>query len=99
MKKHQYSIRTALWRYKAHAAWHFLTIGKKKAAEIKELYGHERRGWGSLPVTVTLGSSTWKTSIFPTTEGEYILPVKKSVRANEGIGDGDRVSFTFIIRT
>lgn len=52
------------------------------------------KGWGSIPVTVTLGKSTWKTSIFPDKKaGTYLLPLKAAVRKKEGVGAGDKVRF------
>jgi len=38
---------------------------------------------------VTVGSSTWNTSIFPDTKSEsFLLPVKKAVRVAEDLDDG-----------
>jgi hypothetical protein len=45
--------------------WHFITLPVKHAATIKALLRSPRPGWGSLSVTATIGSSSWKTSIFP----------------------------------
>jgi hypothetical protein len=43
-------------------------------------------------VKVTIGSSTWSTSVFPDAKrGTFVLPVKKPVRQAEGIEAGDRV--------
>jgi hypothetical protein len=51
-----------------------------------------RRGFGSVRVRVTVGATTWNTSIFPDTKSEsYVLPVKKAVRSSEGLGDGSSV--------
>ena len=37
-----------------------------------------------------IGSSQWATSVFPDgARGTYVLPVKKSVRAAEGLDAGD----------
>ncbi|MGR9921960.1 DUF1905 domain-containing protein [Escherichia coli] len=32
-----------------------------------------------------MGSSTWRTSVFPQSTGEYVLPLKRAVRDREGI--------------
>jgi hypothetical protein len=38
---------------------------------------------------VTIGSSRWRTSIFPDKQrATYVLPVKKAVRAAEGLAHG-----------
>jgi hypothetical protein len=50
-----------------------------------------RRGFGSVKVAVTVGSSTWKTSLFPQKSGGWFLPIKKPVRLGEGLDYGDVV--------
>jgi hypothetical protein len=50
-----------------------------------------RRGFGSVKVAVTVGSSTWKTSLFPQKSGGWFLPIKKPVRLAEGLDYGDVV--------
>jgi hypothetical protein len=51
----------------------------------------KRRGFGSVKVTVTLGDSTWQTSLFPNNDGSWFLPIKKPVRVAEGLADGDEI--------
>ena len=92
-------MRAKLWRYPGKAGWCFLTLSKKKAAEIKKKFGVRARGWGSLPVKVTIGDTSWKTSIFPDKRsGSYLLPVKAAVRKKEGIEEGDMVSFELEVK-
>ena len=52
----------------------------------------KRRGFGSVKVTVTLGESTWQTSLFPNKDGSWFLPVKKPVRVAEGLVEGEEVA-------
>lgn len=81
------------------ASWHFLGIDKKPSAEIKKSFVGLTKGFGSLPVEVTLGQTTWKTSIFPDAKnGTYLLPLKASIRKAEDIYNKDMVSFTLKIR-
>ncbi|MFC1733311.1 DUF1905 domain-containing protein, partial [candidate division KSB1 bacterium] len=48
--------------------------------------------FGSVPVEVTVGGTTWETSVFPNSkDGTYILPVKAPVRRKEGIYEGDKI--------
>ncbi len=94
--KFMFHIKTKLWRYQADtAAWHFLTIDEEMAKKIKSVPLPKKRGWGSIRVQVTIGETTWTTSIFPTKEGEYVLPVKAAVRKREQITDGDLVLASF----
>jgi hypothetical protein len=88
-----YNITTEVWLYPGKAGWHFVTIPKKESEEIKARFGKHRVGWGSVPVTITLGKSIWKTSIFPDKKaGGYLLPLKADVRKKEGFGAGDMIS-------
>ena len=42
----------------------------------------------------TIGTSTWTTSIFPGSQGGYVLPVKRPVRVAEGLDAGDMATVT-----
>ena len=51
-----------------------------------------RRGFGSVRVDVTVGATSWRTSIFPDSKtGTYLVPVKKAVRVAEHLEPGDEV--------
>ena len=99
MAKQIYKCRAELWIYPSEvAAWHFVTIPKKIGKELKTKYGAQKRGWGSLPVEVTIGKTTWKTSVFPDKRVEsYIMPIKEVVRRTEGLVAGKMISFSFCI--
>ena len=58
-----------------------------------------KRGWGSLPVSVSIGQTTWKTSIFPDKKaGAYLFPLKNEVRKKENVKRGDIISLILEIR-
>jgi len=89
-----------LWRWTtpaAPAAWHFVTIdgaageALSATALMQRLERGRRAGFGSLKVRVTIGGSSFATSVFPSKELGWLLPVKASVRKAEGIADGDVV--------
>ncbi len=91
-----YKTKTKLWIWSGEkGSWHFLTINKTLSAKIKKGYKQKRRGFGSIRVMVTIGETTWPTSIFPTKEGEFVLPVKASVRKKEKLKDGKIVNLRF----
>lgn len=76
------------------SAWRFLTLPKKESGQIKKLFGDMAKGWGSLPVQVMVGKTTWTTSIFPDKKAEaYLLPLKAEVRKKEKILDNQSVKF------
>lgn len=81
------------------ANWHFLPITKKVGLEIKEKFGKNAKGFGSLPVHVTIGGSVWTTSIFPDRHsGSYLLPVKAKIRKAEDIEAGEKVKFSIKVK-
>lgn len=96
MKAQVFTLTEKLWLYPGEQGnWHFLIISKKVGREIKERYGKNARGFGSLPVEVSIGETTWQTSIFPDRQaGTYLLPVKAKVRRAEDIFEGEAVTFS-----
>lgn len=95
MKKQKYKLKGKVFLWSGDkAAWHFLGIDKGPASEIRKNFGGIAKGFGSLPVQVTIGKTAWKTSIFPDSKnGTYLLPLKASVRKAEAIYAGDEVTF------
>ena len=79
-------VRTKLYRYTSDkTSWYFMDVSVKK---VEQMLGHaipKRRGWGQIPVRITIGDTTWKTSLFPSKEVGYLFPIKKSVRVAEGL--------------
>jgi hypothetical protein len=83
-----------VWRHEGEAGWYFLTLPAEVADEIEDL-PEPGRGFGSRRVEVTIGATTWCTSVFPSAEHRsFVLPVKKAVRTAEGLDDDARVRVT-----
>ena len=79
-----------LWDARQSDSWTFVSLPEEASAEIRELAGVIPRGFGSVRVTVTIGTTSWKTSIFPDAKaGVYVLPLKKAVRKAEKVEAGD----------
>lgn len=94
-----FEFTAEVWRWEQQAAWHFVSLPADVADEIEAGAGQRAGGFGSVPVTVTIGGSTWRTSVFPDRRrATYVLPVKQAVRAAEGIGAGDAVAVTLTVR-
>jgi hypothetical protein len=88
-----------LWRWttpSAPAAWFFITIDGEAGealsatALMRRLEGMAK-GFGSLKVMATIGETRFSTSVFPSKELGWMLPVKASVRKAEGLGEGGAV--------
>ena len=86
----QVQFTAELWAHRGDpGGWHFVTLPLDAADEVRDEAG-PRAGFGSIRVSVTLGETTWQTSLFPEgAGGSMVLPVKKQVRRAEGLVAGD----------
>jgi hypothetical protein len=86
-----YQFSAPLWLYPGEGSWYFVTVPEDISDEITDLTEGRRKGFGSVRVTVTVGASTWQTSVFPTKSGTYMLPIKKPIRTAENLLEGTPV--------
>lgn len=98
MDEFEVNFKAKLWIYETPAPWYMITVPINVSSKIKDRFGHLHRGWGSIPVIVSIGETAWKTSIFWEKKGTYILPVKKSVRVKEKITNGDMLEISLLIQ-
>ena len=84
------------WR--GPAPWHYVAVPERQAAEIAAIASAVTYGWGCIPVTARIGSTTWETSLFPK-DGGYLVPLKTAVRKAENVDLGDVVAMTIEIVT
>ncbi len=88
-----YQFGARLWRWEAKdeatsGAWFFVSLPFDVSDEIEATAG-PGNGFGSVRVEVTIGGSSWRTSVFPSAERKtYVLPVKKAVRVAERLEEG-----------
>jgi hypothetical protein len=96
----RFDFEAPLWEWDARRAerWTFVSVPEDASDEILERAGAFARGFGSLRVEATVGGTTWRTSIFPDGKRKaYSLPVKKAIRAAEGLTVGGPVRVTLQI--
>ncbi|WP_029291787.1 DUF1905 domain-containing protein [Cellulomonas sp. HZM] len=86
---YEFEAELRTWDVRRDDHWTFVDLPTDLADEIADVAGGVTRGFGSVRVEVTLGGSTWRTSIFPGAT-TYALPVKKAVRRAEHVEAGDR---------
>lgn len=99
-EKLKIEVESEVWLYPGEGGWHFVDIPKKQSNFLKENFGLSGRGFGSIPVEVELGKSSWLTSIFPSKKrGVYILPLKKAIRKKEGIELKKKIKFNLLVKT
>ena len=83
-----FNITATLWKWHGTGAWYFIYVDKKQSEEIRSLYGK-----GLIPVSVTVGKTTWNTSLLPHLESNmYLVAVKKQVRRLEQLVEDDVVN-------
>ena len=88
-----------LWRWQARAdMWMFVSLPERASDEIRGLVGDLAGGFGSVPVTVRVGKTSWRTSIFPGGDGRYALPMKAAVRRAEHLELGDNATLELEVR-
>jgi hypothetical protein len=94
-----YRFTAPLWQWQARRdAWFFVSVPDDLSDEIAARSEGLTGGFNSVPVTVTVGSTSWRTSIFPGGDGRYSLPMKKAVRVAEGIRPDSMVDVLIELR-
>lgn len=83
------------WR--GPAPYHFIALPDWVADQIAVVARAVTYGWGMIPVEVTIGRTTWTTSLYPK-QGGYLLPVKDAVRSAEGLAVAAAVEVTLRVR-
>jgi hypothetical protein len=84
------AFRGPIWHWRGPAPFYFVTVPEEDSRELKAVSGAVTYRWGMIPVTARIGSTTWKTSLFPK-DGRYLVPLKDAVRKAEGLAEGDEV--------
>jgi hypothetical protein len=86
-----------IWFWRGPAPWYFVTVPLEQSQDLKAISGFVTYGWGMIPVTVRIGNTEWKTSLFPK-DGRYIVPIKASARMREKLEEGDEVTVRLEVR-
>lgn len=79
-----------VWYWKGPAPFFFVTVPAIESAQIKSLEKMVTYGWGMIPAMVKVGSTEWKTALWPK-DGCYVVPLKDAVRKKEGIEEGSEI--------
>ena len=84
-------FRGEIRHWRGPAPYYFVPVPDEGCRDIQDVARAVTYGWGMVPVTVTLGSTTWATSLFPK-DGRYLVPVRARVRRAEQVDEGDTVA-------
>ena len=80
-----------IWFWKGPAPHFFVTVPEVECLDLKAASSLVTYGWGMIPVRAQIGQTVWKTSLFPK-NGQYIVPIRASVRKAETLDEGDDVT-------
>jgi len=76
----EFSAELWIWDARGEESWTFISVPLEASEEIRAFSAmRPRAGFGSVRVSVTIGGSIWQTSVFPSENGSYVLPVKKTI--------------------
>ncbi|WBU38560.1 DUF1905 domain-containing protein [Homoserinibacter sp. YIM 151385] len=90
-----------LWLWEARReAWTFVTLPPELGEAVRDAAGaRPPAGFGAVPVEVSTGTTSWRTSVFPdAARGSYVLPVKAAVRRAEGLEPGASARYRIRVR-
>ncbi len=91
---HTFTAELWLWDARRSDTWTFVTVPPEVTAAIEDEADAlgPRAGFGSVKVQVRVGSTVWRTSVFPDKEsGCFVLPIKRAVREANGVESGDEI--------
>jgi hypothetical protein len=84
-------FRGEIWYWKGPAPSYFVSVPDRECRELAAASRFVSYGWGMIPVSARIGTTEWKTSLFPK-DGRYVVPVKATVREAEMLEVGDTVT-------
>lgn len=97
----EYSFTSTVWTYfNGKSTYYLASLPAKTGAAIRNIYqGVPRRGFGSIPVYLTIGGTRWKSSIFPESGSKsFLFLLNAKVRKAEQIKENSRIRVTLTLR-
>lgn len=73
--------------------WIYVSVPQEYTDQLEHLADR-----GLVAITVTLGKTTWKTSLMPMGDGSQFIPLSKKVRKAESVELGDEIELSFALR-
>ena len=80
-----------VFEWRGPAPYYFVAVPEDCCAAIDDAKALVTYGWGMVPVTVTLGTTSWTTSLWPK-DGAYVVPLKAAVRKAERVDVDDTIA-------
>ena len=90
----EFAAEVIHWR--GPSPYYFVAVPEPMCDDLRVAAREVSYGWGVVPVTVRVGTTTWTTSLFPK-DGGYLVPLKDRVRSAEDISPGDTVELVLTL--
>jgi hypothetical protein len=79
-----------IFEWRGPAPHYFIAVPEEQSRDLKAIQRLVTYGWGVIPAQVQIGSTLFKTSLFPKGD-RFLVPIKVSVRKSEQLEKGDVV--------
>lgn len=89
-----FKLKGNVERYPGPNGWFYVRVPEKMMKKVGEVAPPPGR-WKFIKIEVTLGETTWQTSLLPMGNGQYFIALKAEVRKKEQVELGDDVSLKF----
>ena len=93
MSREQFSVSSEVTIFPVENPWVYVSVQENYTEMFRDVA--ER---GLVAITVTLGNSTWNTSLMPMGDGTQFIPLNAKVRKAEDIEIGDHIELSFVLR-
>ncbi|MBU3668721.1 MAG: DUF1905 domain-containing protein [Candidatus Taylorbacteria bacterium] len=93
-----YTCTSTVWIYPSETtSWYFVEIPKEISEQIR-VGKVKPKSFGVVKIEARIGKVVWHTALFFNSRTKtYIVPIKKSIRRQCGVQDGDTVCLVFKI--
>jgi len=81
-------------RFEMKGGWYFVPV----PAELKKSLEFLSTNFGFIPITATVGNTSWQTSLLPKGDRTHFIALPAKVRSKENLSLGDEVEVSFEIR-
>lgn len=90
----KFKFKAKVWKYNGVGPWFFVYLPDDVTLKVKKL-AKNKVGFGFIPIEAKIEKVIWKTTLFPTKEGPYLLSIKAPIRKKLQIFEDDEVSVSF----
>lgn len=88
-----FTVKADVQLFPQQGGWHYISV-PEEITDITRNYADR----GVVAITVTLGETSWDTSLLPKGDGTLFIPLAAKVRKKENITVGDTVEVSFKLR-